>query len=307
MLLSVATAVVHLLKPATRPFLPTNRVQFDNPWITLGHLWIQGPVAFSWLEASTLLPLLLMAVFAWRERRRSVPYFTWPVTLLLLLAVFCLPSFGSNWGLLTARFLPFFWVALLLRAPATLPRWTQVALPVAALAYGGGLWADYVRLEGERRQFCAAVPAVPEHAALLPLIFDSRAQRQLHEPSGTPGATTSSTGRRPRRSFAVERSYPLTYKTWPPPELIPPAIDEIAGRLESPARACEDQGLDPTDASRCLAVWRERWAKFWQVASPAFDHVLTWGARSDFPSVLPPDYAPVFIRGRLVLYARQPR
>ena len=41
-LLSVATAVAHLLKPATRPFLPTNRVQFDNPWITLGHLWIAG-------------------------------------------------------------------------------------------------------------------------------------------------------------------------------------------------------------------------------------------------------------------------
>ena len=70
---------------------------------------------------------------------------------------------------------------------------------------------------------------------------------------------------------------------------------------------CEDRGLDPKDEPRCLALWRESWGKFWQLAAPAFDHVLTWNARSDFPSTLPPDYVPVFVRGRLTLYARQPR
>ena len=192
-----------------------------------------------------------MLVFAWRDRRRPVPYFTWPVTVLLLLAVFCLPSFGSNWGLLNARFLPFFWVALLLRAPATLPRWTQVALPVAALAYGGGLWADYVRLEQERRQFSAAEPAVPEHAALLPLIFDSRGSASFTEPFRhawgyyvLDRATTAPL------LFAVERSYPLTYRTWPPPELIPPAIDEIAGRTRESSASLRGPRPRPDTTTR---------------------------------------------------------
>jgi hypothetical protein len=249
-----------------------------------------------------------MAVLAWRERRHAVPFFAWPAMLLLVLAALCLPTSGSNWGLLNARFIPFVWVGLLLRAPPSLPRWTQVALPVAALAYGGGLWADYIRLERERQQFCAAVPAVPEHASLLPLIFDPRGSARFTEPLRhawgyyvLDRATTAPL------LFAVERSYPLTYRSWPPPELIPPAVDEVAMRNASPTQVCEERGLDPADEPRCLALWRERWGEFWQMASPAFDHVLTWGARSDFPSVLPPDYVPVLMRGPLVLYARQPR
>jgi len=107
--------------------------------------------------------------------------------------------------------------------------------------------------------------------------------------------------------FAVERSYPLTYRVWPPAQLIPPAIDELARRQESPSSTCLAEGLDPHDAPRCLALWRQRWEEFWRVGTPAFDHILTWGARPDFPSVLPPDYAPVLVQGPLVLYARQPR
>jgi hypothetical protein len=308
LLLSVGTAATHLVKPAERPVLQGNPLHFDPPLDSLKYLWMHGPVAFSWLEASTLLPVLVLAVLAWRERRRSVPFFGWPAMALLVLGFFCLPTSGSNWALFNARFIPFIWVGLLLRAPPTLPRPLQLVLPVAALAYGGGLWADYVRLERERRQFCAAMPAVPEHASLLPLVFDPHGSASFTEPLRhawgyyvLERATTAPL------LFAVERSYPLIYRTWPPPELIPPAIDDLAGVLRSPASACKAAGLDPRDEPRCLALWRERWRQFWTLATPAFDHVLTWGARSDFPSVLPPEYAPVLVQGRLVLYARPAR
>ena len=308
LVLSLATAAAHLAKPAARPVLFSNPIGFDTPWDSLVHLWVYGPVAFSWLEATTLLPILALAVLGWGERRRGVPFFTWPAMGLLLLAVFCVPTQGSNWGFLNARFVPFLWVGLLLRAPRTLPRWLQLALPVAALAYGGGLWADYTRLEHERRQFCAAIPAVPERATLLPLIFRPRGSATFTEPLRHAWGyyvlerTTSAP-----LLFAVERSYPLTYRVWPPAQLIPPAIDELARRQESPSSTCLAEGLDPHDAPRCLALWRQRWEEFWRVGTPAFDHILTWGARPDFPSVLPPDYAPVLVQGPLVLYARQPR
>jgi hypothetical protein len=306
--LSLATAVAHLAKPAARPVLVAGPLGFDKPWDSLVHLWVYGPVAFSWLEATTLLPVGVLAVLAWQERRRPVPFFAWPAMALLLLAVFCVPTQGSNWGFLNARFVPFIWVGLLLRVPPTLPKWLQLALPVAALAYGGGLWADYARLERERRQFCAAVPAVPEHASLLPLVFRPRGSATFTEPLRHAwGYYVLERATSAPLLFAVERSYPLTYRTWPPRELIPPAIDDLARQQESPTTVCEEQGLDPRDAPRCLALWQQKWQAFWQIATPAFDHVLTWGARPDFPSVLPPDYVPVLVEGPLVLYARHPR
>ena len=241
LVLSLATAAAHLLKPAERRILPASGMHFDPPWETFARLWTHGPVAFSWLEATTLLPAVALLVLAWRERRRPVPFFTWPVMALMVLAVFCLPASGSNWGLLNARFIPFVWVGLLLRAPPSLPRWLQIALPVAALAYGGGLWADYTRLEQERRQFTSAIRAVPEHAALLPLVFDAHGSATFTEPlKHAWGYYVLARATSAPLLFAVERSYPLTYRTWPPPELIPPALDEFAGRNESPAHICAD-------------------------------------------------------------------
>src|SRR5262249_38429707 len=55
--LSVVTAAVHFLKPAERPVLRGNPLHFDPPWDSLLYLWKRGPVAFSWLEATTLLPV----------------------------------------------------------------------------------------------------------------------------------------------------------------------------------------------------------------------------------------------------------
>ena len=90
--------------------------------------------------------------------------------------------------------------------------------------------------------------------------------------------------------FAVERSYPITYRDFPPRKLIPPALDRFAERYGTPARCARRLSQAPVDAA-CTAAWRELWAGFWREAEPRFSHLLTWAmppeARAMIPAGLP--------------------
>ena len=90
--------------------------------------------------------------------------------------------------------------------------------------------------------------------------------------------------------FGVERSYPITYRDFPPRKLIPPAFDQFAVRYGAPDGVCKALNQSPVDAA-CTAAWRELWAGFWQEATPRFSHLLTWAmppeARPMIPGGLP--------------------
>jgi hypothetical protein len=104
--------------------------------------------------------------------------------------------------------------------------------------------------------------------------------------------------------FAIERSYPITYREFPPRALIPPALDQFAERNGTPAQLCDGLGLSVADPA-CMTAWRERWSSFWAQAEPRFGHVLTWAIPPEARLVIPATYRRTFAAGDLEIYARQ--
>jgi len=103
--------------------------------------------------------------------------------------------------------------------------------------------------------------------------------------------------------FAVERSYPITYREFPPPALIPPALDRFAEQHATPAHLCKVVGVPPDDA--CEALWRTGWVGFWRQATPRFSHVLTWAMTPEARAVIPERYHRVFAAAELEIYVRE--
>ena len=306
LLLSLLTAAVHWLKPEARPPLLEAGVLYLPPLRTLSQLWSHGPAGLSWLEAMALLPAAVLAVSAWRERSRPVPYFRWPAMAVLLALYFGLPASQSNWGLFNARVIPFLWAGLLLRAPEAMPRALTRGLAVAAVAYAAAMVVDYRRLERERQAFCAAIPHVAMGARLLPLVFEHNGSAAFTEPLKHDwGYYVLARWTTAPLLFAVERSYPLTYLRWEPPELLPPALDEMARTNRSPEAVCAE-GHPPGDPE-CRRRFEERWRGFWAIAEPRFDHLLTWDERPGFAELVPPSFQRTFVQGPLVLYVKAAR
>ena len=128
---------------------------------------------------------------------------------------------------------------------------------------------------------------MPERATLLPLMF-KRSKTSDFTASLTHawGYYTVAKNTSAPLVFAVERSYPITYRDFPPRALIPPALDRFAEATGTPGEVCKMLRQLPADAA-CTAVWRDLWSGFWREAEPRFSHVLTWAippeARADDP------------------------
>ena len=105
--------------------------------------------------------------------------------------------------------------------------------------------------------------------------------------------------------FAIERSYPITYREFPPAALIPPALDQFAERNATPELTCKALHL-LADAASCAAAWQERWDTFWRQAEPRFSHVLTWAMPDQARRLIPPRYHRTFAANQLEIYAREP-
>ena len=104
--------------------------------------------------------------------------------------------------------------------------------------------------------------------------------------------------------FAVERSYPITYRDFPPRALIPPALDGFAESFATPSRVCKDLRRPATDPG-CHAVWTRRWSAFWAEALPRFSHVLTWAMPPEARAMIPARYHSIFAAGDLEAFARE--
>ena len=180
-------------------------------------------------------------------------------------------------------------------------------LLAAAASWSVVLGVDYVRLDRDRAELTAGIDAVPAGATLLPLLFSHRKTSDFTA-SLTHAWAYYVMARQTSAPlvFAVERSYPLTYREFPPPALIPPALDRFAELNGTPAQVCAADGVAfGYTADECEGLWRERWARFWQKAEPRFSHLLIWAMPPAARAVIPASYAPVFAAGDLAIYARR--
>jgi len=302
-LLSVISAQQHLIK-AEHSSAAAATFRYLNPWEIFSHLWRDVSGAFTWLGGMTIVPALLLPVFAWRQRRAPRAFLSPTATAVLIVAYVGLPEMISNWNYLNTRLVPFIWAGLALRLPTTLPRRAAIGLTACAISFSAAQGIDYVRLDRDRAEFTAGIEAVPAGATLLPLLFKhGKTSYFTASLSHAWGYYTVAKDTSAPLVFGVERSYPITYRDFPPRKLIPPAFDIFAVRYGTPAGVCKALGQAPVDAA-CTAAWRELWAGFWQEATPRFTHLLTWAMPPEARPMIPQVYHRVFAAGELEIYAR---
>lgn len=303
-LLAVVAAQRHLVKAAGAAALATGGYSYLNPLEVVGHLWTDVSGALTRWGSVTVVPAILLPIYAWQQRRAMRPFFSTPAMAILAAGYFALPVMMSNWWFLNCRLVPFLWAGLALRLPRELPRRVAGVLVACALASSAVMGVDYVRLDRDRAELTAGVDVVPRRAALLPLLFrHGRTSDFTASLTHAWGYYTVLKDTSAPLVFAVERSYPINYRELPPRALIPPALDRFAELHGTPAQVCKVLRQPPGDAA-CTAAWRELWAGFWREAEPRFTHVLTWAIPPEARPTIPETYRRVFAEGALEIYAR---
>jgi hypothetical protein len=303
-LLSAAAARQHLVKAAHATTAAAGTFSYLNPWEIAAHFWTDVSGALTRWGSMTIVPALLLLWLAWTRRHVARPFFSLPAMAILAVAYVGLPVMMSNWWHLNCRLVPFLWAGLLLRLPETLPRPVMIGLAACALTFSAVTGVDYLRLDRDRAEFTAGIDAVPARARLLPLMFEKSKTSDFTESlTHAWGYYTVAKDASAPLVFGVERSYPVTYREFPPHMLIPPALDRFPESAATPQRLCKLMRQLPDDAV-CAAFWRELWASFWREAEPRFSHVLTWAIPPEARPLLPAGYRRVFASGALEIYAR---
>lgn len=305
-ILVLVTAQRHLVKAAGPSGAATAAYAYLDPLELLSHFWLDASGAFTWWGSMTIVPAILLPYFAWKQRRESRPFFSMTATAILATSYVALPFMLSNWWYLNCRLVPFLWAGLALRLPTKLPRTVAVGLGVCALSFSAVMGIDYGRLDQDRAAFTAGMAAVPERATLLPLLFaHSKTSDFTASLTHAWAYYTVIKNTSAPLVFAVERSYPIRYREFPPPALISPALDRFAELHGTPAQVCKSLRHFPIDAD-CTAAWRKLWTDFWREAEPRFSHVLTWAIPPEARPMIPETYHRTFAAGALEIYAREP-
>lgn len=305
--LVLGTAVHHLVKAEGAPTAASKGFEFLTVWEYPLHFWLDAAGALTRWGSMAVIPAIVLPIVAWRRRRAPPPAMLGnAATMALLIGYIALPLMISNWWYLNTRLVPFLWFAFALRVPPAWSRRMAAVLVASALAFSVVLGVDYVRLDREYAAFTAGIDAVPERATLLPLLFEHRKASDFTASLThawafyTIAKQTSAPG-----IFAIERSYPITYRTFPPAALIPPALDRFAELYATPERQRAVGGCSVgRSADDCAAMWRLTWAQFWTLAEPRFSHVLTWAMPAETQAVMSPRYRVRFELGELRIYER---
>ena len=301
---ALASAGHHFIKPEHAGVSKTFTFSYLNPWELLVHLWTDVSGALTPWGSTTIVPALLLPWFAWKGRRAAPALFSTAALASLAAAYLALPVMLSNWWHFNCRLVPFLWAGVLLRLPSRLPRSCAIVLATSALAYSAATGIDYIRLDRDTAELTSGVDVVPEGATLLPLMFKrSRTSYFTASLAHAWGYYTVLKDTSAPLAFAVERSYPITYRAFPPPALRPPALDRFAELRGTPAQVCGVLGRLPVDAA-CTAAWKELWSGFWRDAEPRFSHLLTWAIPPEARPMIPQRYRRIFANGDLEIYER---
>jgi hypothetical protein len=275
------------------------------PWELGYNLWAEWFWGFTWLSITTLVPCIVLGVIGIWRAREDVPFFS-PFALAVLAALFFFsPYIATNWFHVNSRFIPFIWMAMLVRLPEKMPKRALAVLGLCAVPYTIGMGVDFVRLDEDRAKFTAGMSAVPTGARLLPLVFKrkltSENTRSLLHAWGfyTMEKQTSAP-----LLFAHSRSFPLMYKEPPPIQFNHLVLESFASSMGSPTWTCDALRQGGIYVSDCDGLFRARWAEFWASAMPLYDHVLMWDATPEARKLVPPEYRVKYEQDRLTIYER---
>ena len=278
----------------------TERTEYSSLGWQVYDLWAHWLYGFTPLSASTLVAAGALAVWTVRRWRRApVLLGPWP-TLVLLAAYLACPSVAFDWGYAGSRFVPFLWLAALVRAPARVPRGVVAALGLSAVAYWVGNGIDVLRLDREMRELAAGVDAVPDGARVAFLVFSTRlTSRNTWSLATAAGLYAVERHTNAPNVWANTASQALV-RTRPPERW----EDSVAQRrfldvARDRRTFCEARASEGLDPALCEAAWKREWAAYWADVRPHVTHVLLWDPGDDARAELPPGFVPVFHRGRL--------
>ncbi len=305
-LLSFASAQRQLVKADPARAQGQAFFAYAPPWEIFAHLWLDVSGALTRWGSVTIVPAALLLWFAWKQRRLSRSFFS-PLGMAgMALGYLALPAMLSNWWYFNCRLVPFLWAGAIVRLPATVRRPIALALAGSALWFSAVLGIDYLRLDRDRAAFAAGTAVVPERATLLPLLFKHRKSSDFtasltHAWAEYVLAKSTSAP----LVFAVERSYPMTYRDFPPAALVPPALDQFAEKRATPAQVCRlFRPERPQVDAQCIQEWHRQWSDFWRQAEPRFDYLLTWAMPAETRPMIPSTYHRIFAAPELQIYQR---
>jgi hypothetical protein len=197
---------VHFTEPVGAMTANVALGRWAPPWELVYNLWAEWTWAFTKLEITTIVPTILLAACLALRWRDDVPFFG-PVAVAALLGLYLFfPYVATNWFHVNSRFIPFIWLAALVRLPEQLPRRVPALLGACAIAASVGMGVDYVRLSRDWGRFTAGIGAVPEGRTCCRSSSAARARARTPAPCCTPGASTSPRSTRARRCSSRTRA-----------------------------------------------------------------------------------------------------
>ncbi len=306
---AIALVMISVTKQLTEPVGEmTGYVRLGQlipPWELLYNLWAEWFYGFTWLSVSSFFTALVLGIIAYRARRAPMVFFS-PLGVIALAALFIfLPYIATNWFHFNSRFIPYLWLAALVRVPEKLDRRLAALLVLASALYFVSMGVDYVRLDRDRAKFTAGMAAVPEGARLLPLIFTrkltSENTRSLLHAWGFYVMEKQTSA---PLLFAHSQSFPVMYREPPPPRFNHLVLEGFAPSMRSKNWVCDVLRSGGVAESDCQGAWENLWKEFWDDATPRFDHVLMWDPSDEARALIPSQYRETFHEDRLYIYER---
>jgi hypothetical protein len=280
--------------------------KFVPTWELFYNLWAEWFWAFTWREIATLVPCVLLGLWAISRARDDVPFLgPYAFGVLAALYFFC-PYVAGNWFHVNSRFIAFLWLAALARVPRRIPRALTVALCICAVTYTIGMGVDYVRLAADWQRFTQGIAVVPSGARLLPLVFGRKGRSENTRPLlHAWGFYVLERETSAPLLFAHSRSFPLMYREPPPVQYNHLVLESFAPSMASPEWLCATLRSGGVSYD-CESAWQRRWLEFWSDAEARFDHVLMWDAPPAVMRLVPRDYRVILKDRELTILARDP-
>lgn len=306
-LLSLVSIATHLTEPkgAMTGFVETRK--FLPAWELAYHLWAEWCSGFTW---RTLTSFAVVAGGVWGlcRLREQVPFFSRRALVVLAVLFLVSPYRATEWFHLNSRFIPYVWLALLVRVPDRLPARVSAVLMLAAAMYSVGLGVEYRLLDRDRRAFVAALDAVPEHAKLLPLVFDRKGssehtQSLLH----AWGYYVVEKSTSAPLLFAHSRGFPVMYSEPPPTRFNHLVLEPFAAQMRDVNAYCSRARGAVVYRDDCVQEYREAFTEFWDDSRDRYDTVLLWEPSDAVLASLPAYYEKRFQQGGAYVFARSPR
>jgi hypothetical protein len=262
----------------------------------------------SYWGLAALVPALILPVVALRARKSSPQLFSIGAFVVVSVGYVCLPTFMlPTWGYFNTRFVPFLWLALLVRAPETLSRKLVALVVCAGIAGSAGNGLAMLRMDADVAEFCSGLPFVERGARLLPLLFSVDSPSDNIEPIlHAWGHYTIERGTSADLLWASRSVDAVQYRVLPPPRFHHDVIQNMPRRMRSAEEWCgtllREASTVPED---CARAWTEAWHSYLTSAADRYTHVLVWDAPKPALALIEQHFSVVHQQGRLVIGLRK--